>query len=92
MAPSLNERKEDVMLFAHYFLNSSNKRLNKKVVSFSEEVINIFTHYTWPGNLREFKSVINRATLLTSGNTITVDQLSPNLLNQENDGFALLNP
>lgn len=68
--PPLRERKDDLMLFAQAFLEETNKELGKNVRGYSKEVINDFTNYGWPGNLRELKNVIKRATLLTDGDYI----------------------
>ncbi len=65
--PPLRNRKEDIPLFAEFFLNKANAELNKKtdVEGFDDEVMEIFKNYSWPGNLRELRNVIRRATLLT---------------------------
>ncbi len=68
--PPLRDRKEDLMLFAQAFLDETNKELGKNVKGYSKEVINDFMNYGWPGNLRELKNVIKRATLLTDGELI----------------------
>ncbi|WP_066218670.1 sigma-54-dependent transcriptional regulator [Formosa haliotis] len=68
--PNLNERKDDLIIFADYFLEKANSSLNKNVIGFSDEVLKIFQNYSWPGNLREFGNVIKRATLLTTGDLI----------------------
>ncbi|MEK6153228.1 sigma-54 dependent transcriptional regulator [Flavobacteriaceae bacterium 3-367] len=64
--PSLADRYEDLVLFADYFLQRANETLNKNVVGFTEEVLEIFERYSWPGNLRELQNVIKRAVLLTT--------------------------
>src|SRR5690606_29839919 len=58
------------MLFAEAFLEETNSELSKNVKGFSKEVINDFMNYNWPGNWRELKIVIKRATLLTDGEYI----------------------
>lgn len=63
----LRDRGKDIMIFAKHFLAMSNRELNKNIKGFSEEVINSFMTYHWPGNLRELKNVIKRAALLTDG-------------------------
>ncbi|MEM7744691.1 MAG: sigma-54-dependent Fis family transcriptional regulator, partial [Pseudomonadota bacterium] len=63
------------MLFADYFLQRSNEALNKKVLGFSDKVLNTFEHYHWPGNLRELQNVIKRAVLLTEDDYIDVGNL-----------------
>ena len=69
-SPSLVERDIDLMVFADFFLEKANEELNKAVIGFSPEVNTIFQKYSWPGNLRELKNCIKRATLLTKGNCI----------------------
>ncbi|MFB9052414.1 sigma-54-dependent transcriptional regulator [Formosa undariae] len=68
--PNLHERKDDLIIFADYFLDKANVQLNKNVIGFSDEVLKIFQNYSWPGNLREFGNVVKRATLLTTGDLI----------------------
>ena len=86
-SPSLKERKEDLMIFAEFFLDKANQQLNREVIGFSEEVINIFQNYSWPGNLREMQNVVKRSTLLTSGEFIERDVLPSELfiVNPEKD-------
>lgn len=73
--PSLEERFEDLPLFADFFLRKANRSLGKNVEGFSEDVKDIFRQYHWPGNLRELQNVIKRAVLLTSGNTVEKEAL-----------------
>jgi two-component system response regulator HydG len=68
--PAFRHRKEDVTLFAEFFLAKANKELNKDVEGFEPEVMQIFLNYPWPGNLREFRNVIRRAALLTSSGRV----------------------
>ncbi len=62
--PPLRERKYDIMIFARHFLKITNDELGKNIKGFSPEVESIFNTYVWPGNLRELKNVVKRATLL----------------------------
>lgn len=73
--PPLRQRKEDIPLFAAFFLDKTNKELNKNVEGFDDEVMNMFLNYSWPGNLREFRNVVRRAVLLTTGNKISAKTL-----------------
>lgn len=68
--PSLKDRKEDLMLFAEFFLEEANAELEKNVVGFTEEAITAFKNYNWPGNLRELKNMVKRAVLLTQEDLI----------------------
>ena len=68
--PSLEQRFEDLPLFADFFLRKANRSLGKQVEGFSEDVQDIFKQYHWPGNLRELQNVIKRAVLLTNGEMV----------------------
>ncbi len=69
--PPLKDRKEDLMVFANYFLDSANEELEKDISGFSEKTITAFKNYNWPGNLRELKNVVKRAVLLSEGDYIS---------------------
>jgi two-component system response regulator HydG len=78
--PALRYRKEDIPLFAEFFLAKANKELNKEDVGgFEPEVMQIFMNYAWPGNLREFRNVVRRAALLTSGSLVNTKVLPPEI-------------
>jgi two-component system response regulator HydG len=74
-APGLRERRADIMEFARYFLNQANLYLNKSVTGFETNIESIFLNYDWPGNLRELKNVVKRATLLAKGKLITINDI-----------------
>jgi two-component system response regulator HydG len=73
--PPLRERREDILLFAHYFLQLTNDELGKQVKGFAPDVAEALSRYVWYGNLRELKNVVKRATLLTDGSTIEIKSL-----------------
>lgn len=79
--PALRNRKEDIPLFAEFFLNESNKELEKEVLGFEPEVIERFTQYSWPGNLRECRNIVRRAVLLTSTQYISLQALPVEIAN-----------
>src|SRR5580692_2740173 len=92
--PPVRHRKEDIPLFAEFFLNKSNIELNKTVDGFEPEVMQIFLDYTWPGNLREFRNVIRRAALLTSSGLINTRVLPTEIVdnNTFSQSFTLSQP
>ena len=62
--PPLRERKEDIPYLAKRFLDSANTELSKQIKGFSESAINVLFSYNWPGNVRQLRSIIRRASLL----------------------------
>ena len=91
--PPLREREGDILLFAHHFLAQANSSLNKDVQGFEPEVEAVFRNYAWPGNLREMKNVVKRATLLSSGRRIGLNEISPEIYRtqQKDEQFRLFN-
>lgn len=77
--PALRERKEDIPLFARFFLKKAGSELHKEVKDFSPEALQLIGQYSWPGNLRQMRNLIKRAVLLAEDGIITPDQLSEEL-------------
>ncbi len=73
--PTLKERKEDIMLFADFFLEQANTELHKHILGFDTTATALLLQYAWPGNLREMKNVIKRSTLLATSDYITSTEL-----------------
>lgn len=73
--PPLEQRNNDILLFANSFLAMANAELDKNVQGFSTEVSTCMLNYNWPGNIRELKNVIRRATLLTDAQEISLKAL-----------------
>ncbi len=82
--PDLKDRREDLLLFANHFLDLANRELQKNIVGFDAETTNLFQSYSWPGNLRQMKNTIRYATLLASGNYITLNELPKELIEVKN--------
>jgi DNA-binding NtrC family response regulator len=76
--PPLRERGQDVPLLASEFLGVFSLRENK-LFSLTDEVMDIFMTYSWPGNVRQLKNVIERAVVLARGERITVSDLPEEL-------------
>lgn len=73
--PSLSERKDDLMIFGSYFLEKANEKLHKNVQGFTERAVQKMLNYNWGGNLRELSNVVKRATLLTTTDYISENEL-----------------
>lgn len=64
--PPVRQRLDDILAFAEFFLAKTSSELGKEVAGFEDNVLQTFLHYSWPGNLREFRNVVRRAVLLTA--------------------------
>jgi two-component system response regulator HydG len=67
---TLRQRIEDLPIFIHHFIQLANTELERNIQSVSPAVMEMFSKYEWPGNLRELKNVIKRAVLLSTDTTI----------------------
>lgn len=74
--PRLKDRYEDILLFANFFLDQANKEMDKQLVGFDEQASQALLAYHWPGNLRQMKNIIRRATLLATDKYISLKELS----------------
>jgi len=73
--PPLRERKEDIVILANHFIESFNKEFNKKIKGLSAGAEQMLTDYSWPGNIRELKNVIERAIILGGEDTLMLEHL-----------------
>lgn len=79
VVPDLKDRREDIALFAGFFLDKANIDLNKSIKGFDKEALTAIRMYDWPGNLRQLNNMIKRATLLATTDLITVNDLGTEL-------------
>ena len=70
IVPSLKKRKEDIPELANHFIKVYSEKMGRKSPLLSDFALQQITNYNWPGNIRELEHVIQRAILLTDGNTI----------------------
>lgn len=73
--PSLKERKEDILPFANFFLEQANRELDRHLLGFDAKASAVLERYSWPGNLRQMKNVVRRATLLSQSDYVTEKEL-----------------
>ncbi len=73
--PPLRDRAEDLDLFISHFIDTTNNRLGKSISGLSDEAMEIFKKYRWPGNLRELKNIIKRSVLLAEDEVIGLNDL-----------------
>ncbi len=73
--PPLRERTEDIPLLTDYFLKKYAAQSNRAGPTIAPEAMEVLMSYDWPGNVREFASVIERAVVLCDDGTIRVEHL-----------------
>jgi transcriptional regulator with PAS, ATPase and Fis domain len=73
--PGLRDRKEDIPLLVDHFIEKFNKKLNKAILAASDDVLEIFTNFSWPGNVRQLEHTLESACIFCHQNIITVDNL-----------------
>ena len=74
--PPLRQRKEDIPLMVHAFMERYSRKLGKQITSIQKETMKALRDYPWPGNVRELESIIERAVILSPGPVLQlVDKL-----------------
>lgn len=73
--PPLRERKEDIPLLADYFIDLLRKGLGKHLAGISQKGMDLLIQYNWPGNIRELRNCLERATLLVKDELIRPEHL-----------------
>jgi len=71
---ALRERTGDIVPLANHFLKSLNDQYNDKKI-FTGGVLDIFSHYTWPGNVRQIKNIVERCYVMSQGSRIEESSL-----------------
>jgi DNA-binding NtrC family response regulator len=77
--PPLRERIDDLAPLVNYFRKKFTAKYHKKIDNISPEVMAKFGHYGWPGNIRELENVLERMILMSETDTLTLDQLPPEI-------------
>ena len=73
--PPLRERKSDIPLLLHYFIESFNRLRNRTLSGVTPEAMEFLTNYGWPGNIRELENLIERMAILKGQGLIDVQDL-----------------
>jgi Nif-specific regulatory protein len=73
--PPLRERPEDVTLLIEHFVGLTAQELGRPKPAVTADALALLQVYSWPGNIRELRNVVERAVLLCDGDTITPGQL-----------------
>lgn len=92
IVPALKKRKEDIPELVHHFIKVYSEKMGRKLPAVSDYALQQIMNYNWPGNIRELEHTIQRAILLTEGNTIKEIEISPSSkmhVEQGNDSFSI---
>jgi len=71
----LRERREDIPLLIHYFMQLAAERYNKEVHNVEPEAQQLLMSYHWPGNVRQLKNVVENLVVLSEGGNLTAEHL-----------------
>src|SRR5467141_1423574 len=72
--PPLRERSEDIPILVEYLVDRFAKQMGKRIRNIEKQTLQRLTAYEWPGNVRELQNVIERAVVLSEGETFAIDE------------------
>jgi two-component system response regulator PilR (NtrC family) len=90
--PPLRDRREDIPLLVHHFVEKYGEELGKEVRGVSEAAMERLVAYRYPGNVRELENVIERSMALARSDEIQVESLPPALLGEMTSPIATTIP
>ncbi len=70
--PPLRQRRDDIPLLVHYFVTRLARRMRKQITVVPKQAMDVLVNWDWPGNIRELENFIERAVILTQGDTLNV--------------------
>ncbi len=85
--PPLKDRREDILLLANIFIEADNQELGRNIRGMHPEAKELLLSYSWPGNIRELKNVIERAMILCATETIAAEHLPIELREHQGSSF-----
>jgi formate hydrogenlyase transcriptional activator len=74
--PPLRERTEDIPLLAHRFIRKFSADMGKNIRNVRKQSMDALQNYSWPGNIRELRNLIEHALITTTGDTLNLDMPS----------------
>jgi PAS domain S-box-containing protein len=83
--PRLQDRGDDVVVLAEFFVDLFASRLEKEINGLSDDLISRLKSYPWPGNVRELQNVIERAVITAKNNELNLSRIIPIATDQPSD-------
>jgi DNA-binding NtrC family response regulator len=90
--PPLRERREDVPLLVHHFIEKFNGETGKHVQGLTPQAMTTLQGYAWPGNIRELRNTLERAMILVDGDVIGEEHLPPDMQSSRPEAAMLRVP
>lgn len=87
--PPMRQRREDIPLLVEHFISKFAEENERPVRQIAPEALRALIEYGWPGNVRELENVVERAVVLSSGPTVTLDLL-PDHIAGRGAGLSML--
>jgi DNA-binding NtrC family response regulator len=78
--PSLSERRDDIPLLVHHFINKYNKQMNRRVKGVESAVMQMLMQRAWKGQVRELENIIERLMIFADGEILSTKDLPQDLL------------
>jgi transcriptional regulator with GAF, ATPase, and Fis domain len=79
ISPPLRDRKEDIPLLVKHFVKKYEGKMGKEISNIPAKVIDALMLYDWPGNIRELENLVERALILSRGNTLEYGSWIPSV-------------
>jgi DNA-binding NtrC family response regulator len=90
--PPLRERREDIPVIARHLLSRLVRSMGKAQCHFSEEAMGLLVSYSWPGNGRELRNVVERMVMLATGDTIRAQDVRSVIPQTAAESLASVDP
>ncbi len=89
--PPLRQRKGDILVIAHHYLEVSGKKLGKNIKGFSKKALKLLYEYSWPGNIREMENTVERCLIVAENDLIDVNDLPSHIKSADVSGSMEFN-
>lgn len=86
--PALSERQEDIEEYIDFFIRQFTRKMGKRIDRIDKEYISAMKQHVWHGNVRELRNVVERSLIMTEGNTVTADALTPDFRTPQQHGLS----
>jgi transcriptional regulator with PAS, ATPase and Fis domain len=82
----LRERRDDILPLTYHFINHFNREFGKSVKGVSKMAEKFLVEYSWPGNIRELKNIVERAIILENEETLLLEHLPQEIVSRSGGG------